>query len=88
MSERPSVRGEDILPGGAIDKTAQTRFKAAGGKKALVGKPVAEAEAWCQGHGFPGVLVEQQGGATIMSWSPNRIRLRVDDGIVIDAYLG
>jgi hypothetical protein len=74
------------MPGGTRYKAARERFEAAGGKAAVVGKPVEEAEAWCQEHGFPLVLVEQ--GASNLSWSPTRMRLTVDNGVVTDAHLG
>jgi hypothetical protein len=73
----------------ARSRAAHERFEAAGGKAAVVGKPVEEAEAWCKEHGFPLVLVEQIGGASNLSWAPGRVRLRVDDGgIVRDVHLG
>jgi hypothetical protein len=81
------VDRKDSMPGGSRYKAAQERFEAAGGKAAVVGKPVEEAEAWCQGHGFPLVLVEH-GGVSNLSWSPTRMRLAVRNGVVTDAYLG
>jgi hypothetical protein len=70
----------------ARNKAAQERFEAAGGKAALVGKTAEEAKAWCQEHGFPLVLVE--GSVSNLSWSPTRVRLRVDGDIVRDVHLG
>lgn len=57
-------------------------------RTALVGKPVEEAKAWCQAHGFLLVLVEQQGGASVLSFVAGRVRLTVDEGIVTSVYLG
>jgi hypothetical protein len=84
---RYPVGREDSMPGGSRNKAAQERFEAAGGKAAVVGKPVEEAETWCQEHGFPFVLVESR-GASNLSWSPTRMRLTVDNGVVTDAHLG
>jgi hypothetical protein len=69
---------------GAKIKDAEQRLD----RTALVGKPVEEAKAWCQAHGFPLVLVEQQGGASVLSFAPGRVRLTVDEGIVTNARLG
>jgi hypothetical protein len=81
------VSREDSLPGGSRNKVAQQRIEAAGGKAAVVGKTAEEAEAWCQEHGFHLVLVEQ-GGASNLSWSPTRVRLTADNGVVTDVHLG
>jgi hypothetical protein len=72
----------------ARSKAAHERFEAAGGKAAVVGKTAEEAEAWCKEHGFPLVLVEQQGGARNLSWSPTRMRLTIAGGVVTDVHLG
>jgi hypothetical protein len=77
------VSGPDFV---ARSKAAQERFEAAGGKAAVVGKTAEEAEAWCQEHGFPQVLVE--GSVSNLSWSPARMRLIVYNGVVTDAHLG
>jgi len=80
--------GPQAEPDFEARKAARERFEAAGGKAAVVGKTVEEAEAWCQGHGFLLVLVEQRGGASNLSWSPGRVRLTEDNGVVTDVHLG
>jgi hypothetical protein len=70
----------------ARSKAAHERLEAAGGKAAVVGKTAEEAEAWCREHGFPLVLVER--AVSNLSWSPARIRLTVNNGVVTDVYLG
>jgi hypothetical protein len=55
-------------------------------RTALIGKPVEEAKAWCQAHGFPLVLVEQ--GTAVLSFVAGRVRLWVRDGIVKEVHLG
>jgi hypothetical protein len=39
-------------------------------------------------HGFSRVLVEQQGGASVLGFAPDHVRLRVDDGLVTSVHLG
>jgi hypothetical protein len=70
----------------AMSKAAHEQLEAAGGKAAVVGKTAEEAEAWCREHGFPLVLVE--GVVSNLSWSPARIRLIVNNGVVTDVHLG
>lgn len=66
----------------ATQKAAEQRLD----RSALLGKPVGDAEAWCEAHGFP-VLVER-GGATQLSFMPGRVRLWAKDGVVTEVHLG
>jgi hypothetical protein len=79
------MRGEDFVAEiEAKQRAAEERLD----RTALTGKPVEEAKAWCEAHGFSRVLVEQQGGASVLSFAAGRVRLRVDDGIVKEVHLG
>jgi hypothetical protein len=64
---------------------AAARFDA----EAMVGHGVEEARAYYLGHGFPVVMVEQEGGSSVLSLMRQRVRLVVNtDGIVVEAHLG
>ena len=54
---------------------------------ALLGQSVEAPSRWCQARRFR-VLVEEEGGASALSRNANRVRLKVRDGIVIQARLG
>jgi hypothetical protein len=54
----------------------------------MLGRPVEEARVYYLAQGFP-VKVESIGGATDLSWFPERVRLVIDaEGLVAKAYLG
>ena len=56
---------------------------------AMIGHGMAEAKSYYLAQGFPVVMVEPEGGSSVLSLMRERVRLVVNpDGIVVDAYLG
>ncbi len=68
----------------ASARAAAERFDS----EAMVGRPVEQARAYYLGLGFPVVMVEEEGGSSVLSLMRERVRLVVNtDGLVVDAYL-
>jgi hypothetical protein len=62
---------------------ARPRFDA----EAMIGHPVQEAATHYGAQGFV-VMIVAEGGASVLSFMANRVRLVDRDGIVVEAYLG
>lgn len=55
--------------------------------EAMIGHPVSAAAEHYRAQGFA-VMVVREGGASILSFMANRVRLIDRDGVVVEAYLG
>ena len=64
-------------------RAARARFDA----EAMIGHPVREAAEHYRAQGFA-VMIVREGGASVLSFMANRVRLTDRDGVVIEARLG
>jgi len=94
MSEPPKLPGDRRAEGEGADLQAEFEASARAAAErfdagAKVGHPLAEAQAYYRDQGFPVQMVIPEGGSSVLSYMPERVRLIVSaEGNVIEAYLG